>query len=556
VLTVGCGRVGVELVPQAIEAPSDADTEPAPTSEVGEPDAGEHDASEPDASEPLLLPSLPTDPCASGVCSLSACADPQAKASPLVCGCDTPDTLDSDADGTPDCIDACPGVPDRQPDGRCGCAAANADPDGDGVPSCAEWCPRDPDKRLPGFCGCGNPDTDTDADGAPDCVDTCSGAANQLYTPNAACGVGYCRATSSPSSCSGGAEMACVPGVQRTALDAMCDGVDDDCDSAVDEEYVSMATQCGRGACARTGMLSCSAGAEVDSCVAAAPSALRDDTLNGIDDDCDGLVDEDVPGCESMPRSFEVGAHSAIAVPPGCRHVTVRLWGGAGAGGENVGLTGAGGAGGPGGYASSTLAVTEGANLTLYVGAAGAAGCTTPGANGGSPSYGGGGGGDGAGRRGADGTGASGGNGGAPSQGYAGGDGYFGGGGGGQGHGGLGASGAGGGGGAASVLLLNGSRVAVAGGGGGGGGAQAISPAGSLSASGGAGGSGCHGDGRAETSYGGGGGGGGICIGNNTQTGTGAGPAFASDLPNGRARGGSRGCNAGGAGYAIVSFSP
>jgi hypothetical protein len=542
--------VGVELAPQAVDAPSDADTDLAPTADGGEPDA-----SAPDASGPVLLPALPDDPCASGVCTQSVCSAAEAKPSPLVCGCDTPE-LDTDADGTPDCVDMCAGEPDRNADGSCGCTAAAADPDGDGVASCAEWCPRDAEKLLPGFCGCGTPERDTDGDGAPDCVDACSGATDQAYTPDTRCGVGYCRATNIPSSCTAGVEMACVPGVQRTAMDAMCDGVDDDCDGAVDEEYVSAETQCGRGACVRTGTRTCSAGAELDSCLPGAPSAARDDTADGIDNDCDGLVDEDVAGCDASPRSFDVGVHNAIAVPPGCRHVTVRLWGGAGAGGENAGLTGAGGAGGAGGYASSTLPVADSASLGLYVGAAGAAGCNTPGANAGSATYGGGGGGDGDGRRGADGTGTAGGSGGAPSQGYPGGDGYFGGGGGGQGRGGLGDSGAGGGGGAASVLLVNGSRMVVAGGGGGGGGAQAISPAGSLSASGGAGGSGCHGNGRVETGYGGGGGGGGVCIGNNTQTGAGTSPAFATDIPSGRARGGARSCDAGGAGYAIVSFSP
>ena len=82
--------------------------------------------------------------------------------------------------------------------------------------------------------------------------------------------------------------------VHPGAPDDNCNGVDEDCDGATDEDYESVATSCGIGACARTGRTSCPAGAvePVDSCVAGAPAA-GDATCNGIDDDCDGEADED-----------------------------------------------------------------------------------------------------------------------------------------------------------------------------------------------------------------------------------------------------------------------
>ena len=74
--------------------------------------------------------------------------------------------------------------------------------------------------------------------------------------------------------------------------DASCDGIDDDCDGEVDEDYVSSPTSCGTGACARSGVLSCEGGELIDSCQSGVPAEL-DESCNGIDEDCDGTADED-----------------------------------------------------------------------------------------------------------------------------------------------------------------------------------------------------------------------------------------------------------------------
>jgi YD repeat-containing protein len=81
----------------------------------------------------------------------------------------------------------------------------------------------------------------------------------------------------------------CTP----TAIaDTTCDGVDDDCDGDTDEDVPQVETTCGTGACASVGMETCVGGQLQDSCVVgtAAPS---DVTCNLADDDCDGTVDED-----------------------------------------------------------------------------------------------------------------------------------------------------------------------------------------------------------------------------------------------------------------------
>jgi hypothetical protein len=78
------------------------------------------------------------------------------------------------------------------------------------------------------------------------------------------------------------------PTIHPDRSDDSCDGVDQNCNGANDEGYVAHQSSCGVGACARTGVAQCSNGVVNDSCVPGAPSA---ETCNGIDDNCDGTID-------------------------------------------------------------------------------------------------------------------------------------------------------------------------------------------------------------------------------------------------------------------------
>ena len=399
--------------------------------------------------------------------------------------------------------------------------------------------------------------TDTSCDNIDE---NCNGVVDEGFvSTSTSCGKGVCARKGSLTCVRGSTVDSCKAGSPTMTRDTTCNNQDEDCDGLVDDDYAATSTACGVGACAASGSLTCSGGSTRNSCVAKLPSTTTDDAFapgNGIDDDCDGRTDEDVPACDTTPRTFEAGSYPNIAVPGNCKTVQVKLWGGGGAAGENVGaFSTAGGSGGPGGYVTATPLVKG--TIALYVGgAAGSSGCSAAGTNAGSASFNGGAGGTGAGDVGADGVAAGGGAGGQPATGQPGGDGHYGGGGGGQGSGGFGASGIGGGGGAATVLTIGGVRAALAGGGGGGGGAQATTPLGTIASAGGSGGSGCSGAGQVQTSIGGGGGGGGLCTGSTTQTGSGTTPAAAGSLPSGRAKGGDPSCGAGGPGYAILTFAP
>jgi len=124
----------------------------------------------------------------------------------------------------------------------------------------------------------------------------CDGDADEDYLPDDSCGVGACLTGNTPSSCVDGLETPCTPGMPPAPADLTCNGVDDDCDGEVDEDYAPV-TSCGVGICQVTAIPSSCAGGVETACVPGAPLGA-DVTCDGVDDDCDGAADEDaIPPC-------------------------------------------------------------------------------------------------------------------------------------------------------------------------------------------------------------------------------------------------------------------
>ncbi len=89
--------------------------------------------------------------------------------------------------------------------------------------------------------------------------------------------------------------------INPAASDATCDGIDDNCDGVPDDEYVATPTSCGVGICAATGTLECVSGSTVDTCVEGTPGTegpVGDATCSdSLDNDCDGSIDTSDSDC-------------------------------------------------------------------------------------------------------------------------------------------------------------------------------------------------------------------------------------------------------------------
>ncbi len=129
--------------------------------------------------------------------------------------------------------------------------------------------------QTPAAESCNNIDDDCDGQTDENLSQTC-------YTgPSGTEGVGLCH--SGNQSCSSGTWGSCQ-GQQLPATE-ICDNLDNDCDGATDENLGQ--TTCGLGVCKHT----------VQNCVNGVPQSCDPyqgagtETCNGLDDDCDGVVD-------------------------------------------------------------------------------------------------------------------------------------------------------------------------------------------------------------------------------------------------------------------------
>ena len=108
-----------------------------------------------------------------------------------------------------------------------------------------------------------------------------------------ACGIGACRRT--VDVCVAGEAQTCTPGPPDEEI---CNGVDDDCDNAVDEAIAPL--ECGVGACATT-VAKCLRGVPQE----CAPLSPGIESCNLSDDDCNGVVDDVV--CTAVDQCHLAG---------------------------------------------------------------------------------------------------------------------------------------------------------------------------------------------------------------------------------------------------------
>jgi len=144
--------------------------------------------------------------------------------------------------------------------------------------------------------------------------DDCDGATDEGYTLGVLAVGAACDSADADNcptglvTCSGdGSTVSCVGDIAKVEL---CNGLDDTCNGAIDEDYVSLGDACDGGdadLCAR-GTIVCAEGGVGTTCSETGANSVE--KCNGVDDDCDGATDE---GFANLGAACDGGDDDACA---------------------------------------------------------------------------------------------------------------------------------------------------------------------------------------------------------------------------------------------------
>jgi hypothetical protein len=102
-----------------------------------------------------------------------------------------------------------------------------------------------------------------------------------------------------------GLELAISQIIEGSVRSEICNDLDDDCDTRIDEDFPNKGAACDNGllgACKGTGALGCKADGTGLQCNITNPGASPTaEVCNNADDDCDGKIDEGLTGCVCNP---------------------------------------------------------------------------------------------------------------------------------------------------------------------------------------------------------------------------------------------------------------